>query len=300
VESALEAAYLQLRVFPDVEKCDRLVRSTQLIRLLHVDFLVHRPSFMLILSRMSKTTAIIVPARLAASRFPGKLLHEIRGKPLIIWTAERIRAEAPEFPLYFAVDDPSLQTCLEGGGYNVVRTRADHASGTDRLAEANAAIGASTVINVQGDEPLVTGAQIRALADGLAREAAMATLAVPFRRAVDFANPNQVKVVRGRDGCALYFSRAAIPYWREGAGAVDATWLEQHAVFRHLGLYAYRADFLSAFADLEPGFLEQVEKLEQLRALEHGCRIYVGVTDEATVGIDTPEDCDAFEAALDA
>ena len=249
---------------------------------------------------MSKTPSIIVPARLASTRFPRKLLHEVRGKPIIVWTAERIRAVAPEFPLYFAVDDESLQSCLRSAGFDVVMTRADHPSGTDRLAEANAAVGAAAVINVQGDEPLVTGEQIRALAAGLQGGAAMSTLAIPFERPADFANPNQVKVVRDRAGNALYFSRSPMPFARDAGGAVDAAWLAAHPCYRHLGLYAYDADFLKAFSTLEPGFLEDIEKLEQLRAMEHGYRIHVGITDQPTIGIDAPEDVAEFEARLPA
>ena len=249
---------------------------------------------------MSKTPSIIVPARLASTRFPRKLLHEVRGKPIIVWTAERIRSVAPEFPLYFAVDDESLQSCLRSAGFDVVMTRADHPSGTDRLAEANAAVGAAAVINVQGDEPLVTGEQIRALAAGLQGGAAMSTLAIPFERPVDFANPNQVKVVRDRAGNALYFSRSPMPFARDAGGAVDAAWLAAHPCYRHLGLYAYDADFLKAFSTLEPGFLEDIEKLEQLRAMEHGYRIHVGITDQPTIGIDAPEDVAEFEARLPA
>ena len=248
--------------------------------------------------QMSKMPSIIVPARLASTRFPRKLLFEVRGKPIILWTAERIRKVAPEFPLYFAVDDDALERCLSEAGFAVVRTRAEHPSGTDRLAEANADVGASVVINVQGDEPLVTGEQIRALAAGLEGEAAIATLAVPFVRPQDFANSNQVKVVRDRKGYALYFSRSPIPFVRDTGGQVDAAWLAQNRCFRHLGLYAYKADFLSAFSSLEPGLLEHVEKLEQLRAMEYGYRIHVGIIDQATIGIDTPEDIADFEACL--
>ena len=247
---------------------------------------------------MSKMPSIIVPARLASTRFPSKLLHEVRGKPIILWTAERMRTVAPEFPLYFAVDDDALERCLSEAGFAAVRTRAEHPSGTDRLAEANAAVGAPAVINVQGDEPLVTGEQIRALAAGLERDAAIATLAVPFVQPQDFANTNQVKVVRDREGYALYFSRSPMPFARDTAGQVDAAWLAENRCYRHLGLYAYKADFLSAFSSLKPGFLEQVEKLEQLRAMEHGYRIHVGITDQTTIGIDMPEDIAEFEACL--
>lgn len=245
---------------------------------------------------VSKKPSIIVPARLASSRFPRKLLHEVRGKPVILWTAERIRAVAPEFPLYFAVEDSELEDCLKDAGFEAVRTRADHPSGTDRLAEANALIGAPAVINVQGDEPLVTGEQIRALAEGLQEGIAMSTLAIPFERAEDFKNPNQVKVVRDRSGVALYFSRSPIPFARDVE--VDEQWLATHQCYRHLGLYAYDADFLNKFSDMETGFMETVEKLEQLRAMEHGYRIHVGITNEPTIGIDTPEDIANFESHL--
>ena len=253
---------------------------------------------MMMVVQMSKMPSIIVPARLASTRFPRKLLFEVRGKPIILWTAERIRRVAPEFPLFFAVDDDALERCLSEAGFAAVRTRAEHPSGTDRLAEANEDVGASEVINVQGDEPLVTGEQIRALAAGLEGEAAIATLAVPFVRPQDFANPNQVKVVRDHKGYALYFSRSPMPFVRDTGGQVDAAWLAQNRCFRHLGLYAYKAGFLSAFSSLKPGLLEQVEKLEQLRAMEHGYRIHVGITDQATIGIDTPEDIAEFEACL--
>jgi 3-deoxy-manno-octulosonate cytidylyltransferase (CMP-KDO synthetase) len=250
---------------------------------------------------MSKTPSIIVPARVASQRFPRKVFYEVRGKPIILWTAERIRNEAPEFPLYFAVDDAELAACLKNAGYEAILTDPNHPSGTDRLAEANAIIGADAVINVQGDEPLVTGAQIRALSESLQNaKAAMSTLAVPFESPADFADPNQVKVVRDQAGFALYFSRAPIPYDRERAGQLDVAALAAQPCYRHLGLYAYRADFLRDFSALEPGFHEQTEKLEQLRALEHGYHIHVALTDEATVGIDTPEDIARFEAALPA
>ena len=248
--------------------------------------------------QMSKMPSIIVPARLASTRFPSKLLHEVRGKPIILWTAERIRTVAPEFPLYFAVDDDALERCLSEAGFAAVRTRAEHPNGTDRLAEANAVLGPPAVIHVQGDEPLVTREQIRALAAGLAGEATIATLAVPFVRPQDFANTNQVKVVRDREGYALYFSRSPMPFARDRGGQVDAGWLAQNRCYRHLGLYAYKADFLGAFSSLEPGLLEQIEKLEQLRAMEHGYRIHVGITDQTTIGIDTPEDIAEFEACL--
>lgn len=250
---------------------------------------------------MSKLPSIICPARVASQRFPRKVFHEVQGKPIILWTAERIRSEAPEFPLYFAVDDSELFDCLGHAGFEAILTDPNHPTGTDRLAEANATVGAEAVINVQGDEPLVTGAQIRALAEGLSNpKAAVSTLANPFTDPADFNDPNQVKVVCDANGFALYFSRAPIPYDRSSGGRPDPAQLAARKCYRHLGLYAYRADFLRDFSTLKPGFHEQTEKLEQLRALENGYSIHVGLSDEVTVGIDTPEDIARFEAALTA
>src|ERR1700722_2574017 len=135
-------------------------------------------------------TAIIVPCRLEATRFPRKLLHKINGKPLVLWVAERIAVQAPEYPLYFAVDDELLRRCLSERGFHAMMTRSDHSTGTDRLAEANREIGADFVINVQADEPLVSAAQIRLLSNLIMGEAEMATLATRFRAAEDFFNPN--------------------------------------------------------------------------------------------------------------
>lgn len=243
-------------------------------------------------------TAIIVPCRLESTRFPRKLLHEFRGEPLVLWVARRIAAEAPEFPLWFAVDDPRLAEPLERGGFRTIPTRADHASGTDRIAEANRTVQADAVVNVQADEPQVTGAQIRQLATLIAGPVAMATLATPFRRVVDFHNPNQVKVVMRRDGRALYFSRSSVPFSRDLGLTIDDAWVQAHPCRRHLGLYAYKADLLERFATLPPGELEQIERLEQLRVLENGYEIAVGLTESAGIGIDTPEDALRFEQAL--
>ena len=242
--------------------------------------------------------AIIVPCRLESTRFPRKLLHPIRGKPLLVWVAERIRQEMPELPLYFAVDDPLLASVLEPQGYRTIVTAVHHQSGTDRLAEANRAVGARRVINVQADEPLVSRAQLQALADLIRGEAPLATLATRFHRAEDFANPNQVKVVLNDAGRALYFSRSPMPFARDRAGVVDDAWLAAHPCYKHLGLYAYHAEFLERFTKLPPGRLEQIEKLEQLRALESGAAIAVGLTADPSVGVDTLEDAVKFERLL--
>ena len=241
-------------------------------------------------------TALIVPCRLESTRFPRKLLHPIRGRPLLLWVAQRIAEQAPEFPLWFAVDDPLLRDCLAPGGFSVLMTSPSHQSGTDRLAEANRTVGAEFVINVQADEPLVSGRQIRALAALLATGAPMATLATPFRRAADFANPNQVKVVLAPTSRrALFFSRSPIPFARDRAGQVDDAWVAAHPCYRHLGLYGYAAELLERFAELPPGQLEQIEKLEQLRVLENGYEIACDLTEDPTIGVDTPEDAGKFE-----
>jgi 3-deoxy-manno-octulosonate cytidylyltransferase (CMP-KDO synthetase) len=243
-------------------------------------------------------TAIVVPCRLESTRFPRKLLHAIRGKPLVQWVAERIATQAPEFPLWFAVDHDLLRAPLAAAGFQTILTAPTHQSGTDRLAEANRTVRADYVINVQADEPLVTGAQIRRLAELIAGPVAMATLATPFQTAADFANPNQVKVVVRNDGRALYFSRTPMPYTRDRAGAVDDAWVAANPCHRHLGLYAYKADLLERFAKLPVGRLEQIEKLEQLRVLENGYDIAVGFTLDPTIGVDTPEDAVKFEEVL--
>lgn len=245
--------------------------------------------------------AIIVPCRLESTRFPRKLLHQIKGRPLLRWVAERIAREAPEFPLWFAVDDALLGDCVTAAGFRAIRTSGAHQSGTDRIAEANRTVGAKWVINVQADEPLVSGGQLRALAallqagDGVP----MATLATPFQRAADFANPNQVKVVLAPAAQrALFFSRSPIPYARDRQGVVDDAWVAANPCFKHLGLYGYRADLLERFAELPPGRLEQIEKLEQLRVLENGYAIACAVTTDPTIGVDTPEDAVKFEQWL--
>ena len=243
--------------------------------------------------------AIIVPCRLESTRFPRKLLHEIQGVPLVLWVARRIAAEAPEFPLWFAVDDLSLEVPLRSAGFRTIMTRSDHQSGTDRLAEANTHVGARYVINVQADEPLVTGAQIRKLAELIQGPVAMATLATPFKRVVDFYNANQVKVVMRKDGRALYFSRSRMPFPRDLGLTIEDDWVVANPARKHLGLYAYKAELLDSFAKLPLGELEQIEKLEQLRVLENGYDIAVGLTDDPGLGVDTPADAAKFEAVLE-
>lgn len=242
--------------------------------------------------------AIIVPCRLESTRFPRKLLHPIKGKPLVLWVAERIKAQAPDFPLWFAVDHELLAECIEGAGFKAIMTDASHPSGTDRIAQANRTVRASHVLNVQADEPLVTSGQLSALTKLIQGDCPMATLCTPFKRAVDFNNPNQVKVVMTETGRALYFSRSPMPYARDLNARVDDAWVAANPCFKHLGLYAYQADFLEKFVAMPPGRLEQIEKLEQLRVMEAGYPIAIDVTADPTIGVDTPDDATKFEAHL--
>ena len=242
--------------------------------------------------------AIIVPCRLESTRFPRKLLHQIKGKPLVLWVAERITAQAPDYPLWFAVDHELLAECLEGAGFRAIMTDANHLSGTDRIAQANRTVRASYVLNVQADEPLVSAGQLQALTRLIQGDCPMATLCTPFKRVVDFYNTNQVKVVMTKQGRALYFSRSRMPFSRDLGLTVDDAWVAANPCYKHLGLYAYQADFLERFVALPPGQLEQIEKLEQLRALENGYPIAIAATDDPTIGVDTLEDAKKFEAQL--
>lgn len=242
-------------------------------------------------------TAIIVPGRLASQRFPRKLLHPVAGVPLIVRTARRLREAAPELPLWFAVDSEELAGVLEIEGFRAILTDPGLPSGSDRLAAANREIGARYVINVQADEPLVEGDQIQALSGMLARgSASMVTLGHRFASLEEWRNPARVKVLLGREGQALTFSRAPLPWVRDRAdGSPDLVELGRLPVLLHLGLYGYQAEFLEAFTALEPGVLEQAEKLEQLRAVEHGYRIAVAETPYRSYGVDTPADAFALE-----
>jgi 3-deoxy-manno-octulosonate cytidylyltransferase (CMP-KDO synthetase) len=243
-------------------------------------------------------TAIIVPARLQSERFPRKLLHKIHGKPLILWTASRLAAVSPGLPIFFAVEDEELEVLLQGEGYCVFRTRGNHLSGTDRIAEVNQHLQAKHVLNVQADEPLITREQLCVLNDLIHGPSDMATLAFRFESESDFRDPNCVKVVLDRDGHALYFSRAPIPCLREFGSVVSDDWVLENACYHHMGIYAYKSSFLDAFGHLPHGTLEQVERLEQLRALENGYKIIVGISRERTVGVDTLEDVGTLETFL--
>ncbi|WP_396615058.1 3-deoxy-manno-octulosonate cytidylyltransferase [Lysobacter soli] len=243
---------------------------------------------------------VAIPARYAASRLPGKPLRLLAGEPLVLHVARRaLTAGARE--VWIATDDDRIATALEGAGVRVAMTSADHASGTDRLAECARIAGWSDetiVVNLQGDEPFAPAAGIRAVAELMrAGDTEMATLAAPVTDVETLFDPNAVKLVRAGDGRALYFSRAPIP-WPRDAFARDRTRMPDGGSWlRHIGIYGYRAGFLQRFAALPPGRLEQIESLEQLRVLEAGYRIAVGVTPEPfPPGVDTPEDLARAEA----
>ena len=246
---------------------------------------------------MTQLPTIIVPARLESTRFNRKLLHEIHGKALIIWTAQRIQSEVPDYPLYFAVDAPELEECLLQEGYQVVMTQKDHQSGTDRIAEANQQIGAEYVINVQGDEPLIQRQEIQLLADCLKGDNQWLLLRVHLNVKATLRIPIK-KVVLDEMGNALYFSRAAIPFNRNTKGTASADWLQSNYCYKHIGLYAYTSQFLEQFVQMEVGSLESIEKLEQLRVLEKGFKIKVAITNAQTIGIDTKEDIESFKMHL--
>jgi len=234
----------------------------------------------------------VIPARYASTRFPGKPLANRTGKYLIQHVYERVRQARSVDRVIVATDDERIAAAVRSFGGEAAMTRADHPSGTDRIAEVAASLDACLVLNVQGDEPEIEPSSIDMLLDLMNShpEASMGTLACPFPADADPADPNAVKVVVDHDGFALYFSRSLIPYPRDAAGKAGApgNWL------LHLGIYAYRRDFLLSYAKLRPSRLEQIEKLEQLRALENGHRIAVGLVSRAGIGIDTPQDYEAF------
>jgi 3-deoxy-manno-octulosonate cytidylyltransferase (CMP-KDO synthetase) len=236
---------------------------------------------------------VIIPARYASTRFPGKPLEDIGGKPMVVRVCERAQASGAQ-SVTVATDDGRILDAVARHGFRALMTRADHASGTDRIAEAAAALGlgdADIVVNVQGDEPLIEPALIAGVAAALERDsgASMSTACHPIDDEAAIANPNVVKVVLDAAGHALYFSRSRIPYPREPGGI----W------YRHAGIYAYRGGFLQRFARLEPAPLERAESLEQLRALWHGYRIAVVVhAEEIPPGVDTPADLDRARARL--
>ena len=238
----------------------------------------------------------IIPARYASTRFPGKPLAVLGGKTVIQRVYEQVATVLGE--AYVATDDERIYQAVEAFGGRAVMTRRDHKSGTDRIEEAAEKIGtaADVIINVQGDEPFIQQSQletVKALFDD--PQVQIGTLGKPFESMEAVENPNSPKIVCDVRGYAMYFSRSVIPYVR---GKEQASWLEHFPYLKHIGLYAYRREVLAEITKLPQSPLEVAESLEQLRWLQNGYRIKVGLTDVETVGIDTPEDLQRAEAFL--
>jgi 3-deoxy-manno-octulosonate cytidylyltransferase (CMP-KDO synthetase) len=238
---------------------------------------------------------VLIPARLASTRLPGKPLADIAGVPMIVRVAQRA-ALSGAHSVVVAADDESIVAACQAHRVRAILTRADHATGSDRLAEACEHLGldgSDVVVNVQGDEPLIDASMIDACAALLVAhpDCVMGTAAHTLDSMADLDNPNVVKVVLDAAGHALYFSRAPIPWWRDGRAAGVQQFPEQAAPLRHMGLYSYQAGFLRRFPTLPPSPLELIEALEQLRVLWHGERIAVHVSDARPgPGVDTPDD----------
>lgn len=236
---------------------------------------------------------VIIPARLASTRLPNKPLADLGGKPMVVRVAERAR-DAGAARIIVATDHADIAAACAAHGVEACMTRADHPSGTDRIAEVAQQIGLGpneVVVNLQGDEPLIDPALLAACAARIAPGVPMATCAHPIDSAADAFNPNVVKVVLDKAGRALYFSRATIPWHRDGFAATRDALPPGYTPLRHIGLYAYSNAFLQRYPDLEPAPLESIEALEQLRVLWHGYPIAVHVTGSAPqAGVDTPED----------
>jgi 3-deoxy-manno-octulosonate cytidylyltransferase (CMP-KDO synthetase) len=236
---------------------------------------------------------VIIPARYASTRFPGKPLADLRGKPMVVHVCERAKKSGAA-AVHVATDDERIAAAVRRHGHSVVMTRADHPSGTDRLTEAAKKLGlkdSEVVVNVQGDEPLISPRLISQVARILVknRAASVSTACHAIHDEASLASPNVVKVVLDCEGYALYFSRSRIPFPREG----------DSKCYRHAGIYGYRVAFLKKYARLRPSPLEKSEALEQLRALWHGYRIAVTVSEtEIPPGVDTPQDLEAVRRML--
>lgn len=235
---------------------------------------------------------VVIPARYDSTRLPGKPLADIGGKPMVQWVHERAVASGAQ-QIIVATDDERVQAAVNAFGGEVCMTKKDHSSGTERLAEVVQKYQfdpETIVINVQGDEPMIPSVNISQLANNLANldadKVKMATLAEPVCSEVELKNPNVVKVVTDKDGLAMYFSRAAIPFDRDKTSET-----ESFPYLRHIGIYAYRAGFIKQYVNWQPTVLEQIESLEQLRVLYHGEHIHVApAVEPPPAGVDTAED----------
>ena len=250
---------------------------------------------------------IIIPARYASTRFPGKPLCPLSGKPLILHVYERSKLAKSALEVFVATDNKLIYDAVEGFGGKAIMTSEGHQSGTDRIAEAvkileNTGYGiqdTDIIVNVQGDEPMIQPEMIDDVIEVMEDErASIGTLAKKIEKAEEITDPNIVKVVFNEDGFALYFSRSPIPYHRDGNQlSRHASRITQH-YFKHIGIYAYRKDVLLRLSTLPSTRLEEIEKLEQLRALENGFKIKVKETGFETIGVDTPTDLERVEKCL--
>ena len=238
---------------------------------------------------MSIRAAAVVPARFASSRFPGKPLADLTGKPMIVHVLERAAECRTVGRIVVATDDERILRAVQAVGFEARMTRADHPNGTSRIAEVAGTLEEELVVNIQGDEPQIEPALVDRTVELLASrpDVPMATLVSPFAPGEDPSNPNVVKCVRAADGRALYFSRSLVPYDRDRAPGAARP-------MKHVGLYVYRREFLRTFAALAPTPLERTESLEQLRVLEHGHSILCAEGEAHFSGIDTPEQYAAF------
>ncbi len=243
----------------------------------------------------------VIPARHASTRFPGKPLASLHGKPIIQWVWERVSQVVGADSTIVATDDERIMTAVAAFGGNAMMTRSDHKSGTDRCGEILQHMETmgrhyDIVINVQGDEPFIRQQQLTTLIQRFDNPAVeIATLRTPIHCSEALLSPNNVKVVTGNDGHALYFSRHPLPYFR---GKEPQEWVSLHQYYKHVGVYAFRNATLQQVVQLPMGSLEQCESLEQLRWLEHGFTIHLCDTDMENIGIDTPEDLQIAEQYL--
>jgi len=232
---------------------------------------------------MSKTI-VVIPARFASTRFPGKVIADLCGKPIIQWVYEKAKAAKNVDDVIIAVDNEQVEKIVASFGGKSVMTKPEHPSGTDRISEAIAEIDCDIIVNVQGDEPLIPTTVIEELVEKMKSDKSieMGTVAVPAKRSDIADNPNIVKVIFDTNNIAIYFSRAMIPYLRTGGDDTET--------YRHWGIYSYRRDIIEKIVNLPESKLEKCEKLEQLRAVENGIKIFVLTSNLESIGIDTPED----------
>ena len=249
----------------------------------------------------------IIPARWASTRFPGKPLAQIKKKPMIQWVVEQAQKASRISEVIVATDDDRILDAVNGFGGKAVMTSQNHTTGSDRIAEVASGLKCDIVVNIQGDEPLIPPENIDQVIGCLDRDPALnvATLMMAVHESDEIINPNVVKVVADQNGNALYFSRSAIPFhrdeWKDGLPENISKSRQEgmSQVFKHIGLYAYTRSFLLEFTRMNPTPIEQLEKLEQLRILEHGYPIQVGLTEKVSMGVDQIEDLDKIERFLE-